>query len=61
MSESQIADYLSSFRVPDDYEEQILQLYGNLEAERKHEETRRWQIEARLKRLKKSMLRVTSI
>ena len=52
MFESQIADYLESFRIPDDYQEQILLLYSNSQAERDNDDLRRHQIEARLERIK---------
>jgi hypothetical protein len=50
--EAQIADYLTSFHIPTDYQRQITALYSQASSERDDAETRRRQITARLDRIK---------
>jgi site-specific DNA recombinase len=49
--EVQLAEYLATFSIPDDYREQILALHANAHADRVDEAQRRRHIEARLERL----------
>lgn len=50
--EDQIADYLATFTIPEDYRAQIIDLHAQSKSDQNDAATRRWQIDARLARIK---------